>query len=273
LIWQIPFEFFPLAPDAELVMTRDRFQRFLGFRAEIVRCVRGGPSQISRDSKGRLPVQIFAFEDRDYDGIQEQVNYLRKHTTVLSEWPMGVEVTDTSAATTEFIRRLLSLPTSRSADCIGCVVHLSCHYAAAGPMTDGSLDFGKCADGTDLTMTLFDLQGEISMQRVGSSGPLQFAALFFLNACETAASGTRAETLIGFFRKRNATAIIASEALLPDPLASEFAIQVYHELLLNKPISTAIFLARKYLLDHRSNPIGLFYTLFGHPMLHLSSSK
>ena len=104
---------------------------------------------------------------------------------------------------------------------------------------------------------------------MGRSDALQFAALFFLNACETAASSDRAETLIGFFRKRNATAIIASDTLLPDPLAGEFAVKFYSELLLNRPVSSAVLAARRHLLEHASNPVGLFYTLFGNPMLHL----
>jgi hypothetical protein len=272
LIWQIPFEFFPLAPDPEPLLTpRDRFERFLGFRAEIVRCVRGGPSRIDPDPTGRLPVQVFAFEDDEYKGIQEQLHYLRNNATVLSEWPIGDAVSDTSAAVTEFIRRLLSLPKSSSADGIGCVVHLSCHYSGGDLRTDPYLDFGKCADDAPLTITVFDLQGEISRQRVGIPGTPQFAALFFLNACETAASDTRTETLIGFVRKHNATAIIASEGLLPDPLAGEFAVRLYRELLLNKPVSAAVFTARRHLLDRRANPVGLFYTLFGNPMLCLRS--
>ena len=89
---------------------------------------------------------------------------------------------------------------------------------------------------------------KIPRQRVGRSDALQFAALFFLNACETAASSDRAETLIGFFRKRNATAIIASDTLLPDPLAGEFAVKFYGELLLNRPVSSAVLAARRHLL-------------------------
>lgn len=270
LIWEVPFEFFPIAPDPDdMVLPRDRFERFLGFRAEIVRCLRRGPDHIASSYEGRLPVQIFAFEDNAYRGIKRQLKYLRDNASILSEWPVGLTVPDSSEAVSQFVERLLSLPAT-SDDRIGCVVHFSCHYSAGAPGVEAALDFGKCEDETDLSITIFDLVGEIPRQRRGRADPVQLPALYFLNACETAASSSRAETLIGFFRKRNAAAIIASEALLPDPLAADFAVKFYEEMLQRRQVSSAIFAARRHLLIQASNPVGLFYTLFGNPMLRLA---
>src|ERR1700731_4272043 len=69
------------------------------------------------------------------------------------------------------------------------------------------------------------------------------------DTCETAAGGAHEDTLLGFFRGRNATAIIGSETLMPDPLAAQFAIHFYYELLRSKPISTAVPAARRKLLE------------------------
>jgi hypothetical protein len=115
---------------------------------------------------------------------------------------------------------------------------------------------------------IFDLGGELQRQSVGRP-PTQMGALVFLNACTTGALGEPGESLLGLFRSRNAAAIIGSETLLHDPPAGRFAIYFYYELMRGTSISRAIIDARRELLNKESNPMGLFYTLYGNPRLRL----
>lgn len=272
LAWQMPFEFLPVAPPANPIVTaRDRFEQSLGFRAEIVRFLRGGPQLIEIDSNGRLPLQLFSHPDERYSGIQDQVRFFRANPINLSVWPENVP--DQFTAIIQLAERLLKLPPPQE-DAIRGIAHFSCHYSAAGADAHGryvaqsGFDFGVCNDGTALVIPIFDLGGELERQTVGR-GPTPIGALVFLNACETGALGERGENLLGLFRSRNATAIIGSETLLPDPLAGWFAIHFYYKLMRGTPISTALVDARRELLNKISNPIGLFYTLYGNPLLRV----
>jgi hypothetical protein len=55
----------------------------------------------------------------------------------------------------------------------------------------------------------------------------------------------------------------------PIPLPARFAIHFYYALMQSTPISTAVVQARRELLNKESNPIGLFYTLYGNPLLRI----
>ena len=54
LVWRMPFEFLPIAPPLDPLLTpREDFERFLGFRTEIARLLRAGPTNIERQQRTR----------------------------------------------------------------------------------------------------------------------------------------------------------------------------------------------------------------------------
>jgi hypothetical protein len=275
LAWMLPFEFLPLAPEATaVIVARDHLEPFLGFRAEIVRFLRGGADEINTDVRGRVPVHLFAYSGQETPGISEQLMFLHENTAIASIWPGQQSVPDAFTGVQQLAQHLISLPSPARERAISCIAHFSCHFLSAGPNTQGGFtaqsgfDFGQCSDGSDLTIGVFDLRGELEFQQV-SRARAQFAALFFLNACQTAAASNYDETLLGLFFSHNATAIIGSETLLPDRLAAEFAINFYTEFLRDAPLSKAVFKARRWLVEHFDNPAGLLYTFYGNPMLRL----
>jgi len=274
LAWLLPLEFLPLAPEpSPPVSPRNQLERFLGFRAQIVRFLHGGPEEIDTDARGRVPVHVFAYADKQTPGIRRQVSFLGLEAAVASTWPGSSYVADVSDGLSQLAQNLISLPPMSRQGAVPCIAHFSCHFPVVGPDVDGSysptseFDFGCCADGKPLTLGVFELRGELERQyaRGARAG---FKALFFLNACETAATG--GDGLLAYLQSRNATAIVGSETLLPDQLAAEFAISFYTALLRNEPLSKAIFTARRNLIERFSNPAGLFYTFFGNPMLRVA---
>jgi hypothetical protein len=280
LAWRMPFEFLPIAPPLKpLINPRDDFERYLGFRAEIVRLLRGGPTKIGRDANGRVPVHLFAHhapppdpeareKKKPLHGVIEQRGYLHNNTAIVSEWPAAPAVTD---GVSELAGRLLSLAPPIP-DTIGAVAHFACHYGAAGPTPSGgyrvasALNFG--AENTT-AIDILSLRGEFeSRQKPGAPSP--FNALFFLNACQTAAGGNYENSLLGFLHDRRATAILGSETLLPDPISGKFAVEFYEGLLRSVPLGKAVLRARRRLIERYNNPIGLFYTLIGNPLLQVN---
>jgi hypothetical protein len=275
LAWRIPFEFLPIAPLPNPQLNeREGLERFLGFRALIGRSLRGGPSELHPDASGRVPVHLFAHAGEELPGIKKQRLYLGNNAAIVTAWPSKTSVPDVFEGVSQLAERLLSLPPPVRDNAIRGIAHFSCHYMAGGPDANGgyvaepAFGFGQCTDGSDLVISIFELRGELeARQALGSRA--QFAALFFLNACETAAS-SHDDTLLGFLQSRSATAIIGSETLLPDQLAGEFAIEFYREFLRSAPIGKAVLNARRRLLELFSNPVGLFYTFYGNPALQVS---
>jgi hypothetical protein len=276
LAWRMPFEFFPVAPALNPQLApREDLERFLGFRAEIVRSLRPGSIEIERDRKGRVPVHLFAHTGEPLKGMRDQTEFLHTNTTVVSEWPVGHIVADAYEGVSQLAERLLSLSPPGPDGTIRSIAHFSCHYVAGGPDREGytnkpTLFFGE-SGATDINIDIFELRGELEA-KLPPRAPSPFAALFFLNTCESAAGGSYGNTLLGFLQDRKATAILGSETSLPDRLAGEFAIEFYRGLLRSVPVGKAVLEARRRLLERYGNPVGLFYTFFGNPLLQVKEA-
>ena len=280
LAWRMPFEFLKVAPPLKPpINPRDDFEQFLGFRAEIVRLLRGGPTKIGRDARGRVPLHLFAHREPPVDpkvrtkkeplhGVIEQRGYLHDNTAVVSEWPAAHTVQD---GVSELAGRLLALAPPIQ-DTIGAIAHFSCHYGAAGPNPAGgyrgtsTLNFGA-ENTTAINIAL--LRGEFE-SRLESGATAPFNALFFLNACQTVAGGNYENSLLGFLYDRKATAVLGSETLLPDSIAGKFAVEFYQGLLRSVPLGKAVLRARRRLIERYNSPAGLFYTLIGNPLLQVN---
>ncbi len=279
LVWRMPFEFLPIAPPCEpLIYPRDEFEKFLGFRAEIVRLLRAGPTTIGRGHNGRVPVHLFAYEEplpdpkareqrKPLEGVLEQRRYLHDNAGVISEWPTGHSMKD---GVSDLAERLLALAPPIP-DTICAIAHFACHYDAAGPNPGGGYTATPALNFGTTTIEILALRGEFEAGYTpGASSPLN--AVFFLNACQTAAGCNYENSLLGFLYDRRATAILGSETLLPDPISAKFAVEFYEGLLRGVPLGKAVLRARRRLIERYNNPIGLFYTLIGNPLLQVSET-
>jgi hypothetical protein len=274
LAWRMPFEFLPIAPPlTPRIAAREDFERFFGFRAEIVRSLRAGSVEIRRDAQGRVPIHLFAYAGKPLQGMRNQADYLRANTTIVTEWPANYSVPDSFEGVNQLAEQLRSLPPPAPDGAIRGIAHFSCHYVAGGPNKEGGYDakptlyFGGLG-ATEIDVDIFQLRGAFeAKQTPRAATPL--AALFFMNTCESGAGGNYDNTMLGFLQDRNATAILGSETLLPDRLAGEFAIEFYRGLLRGIPVGEAVVNARRRLLERFGNPVGLFYTFYGNPMLRV----
>jgi hypothetical protein len=75
------------------------------------------------------------------------------------------------------------------------------------------------------------------------------------------------DTLLLFTESR---AVLATEAEILFPFAAQFSRRVYRHLLDGKPLGEAVYFARLDLVRSDCNPIGILYTLYGDPDLHVS---
>jgi hypothetical protein len=166
------------------------------------------------------------------------------------------------------------------AEPIHAIGHFSCHYIARGPTAQGRFEatpklvfhgLRGTFDSPKQAPIVVDI--DVLSDELYRLAFAPFTALFFLNSCESAAGGNFDNSLLGLLRKRNATAIVGSETLLPDGLAGEFAIEFYRGLLRGVRVGTALLNARRRLLERFGNPVGLFYTFFGNPLMKISEAR
>ena len=63
--------------------------------------------------------------------------------------------------------------------------------------------------------------------------------------------------------------VIGTETRIPDAFAAAFSEKFYLTLIRGDPVGVSLFTARWSLLKHLRNPLGILYTLFGIPDLHV----
>ncbi|MDI5929027.1 CHAT domain-containing protein [Rhizobium leguminosarum] len=273
IAWQLPLEFLPIAPVlGPSQSVRDQLDRFLGFRAEIIRLMRGGPSSLRRGAAGSPEVHLFAHIGRSTPpGIAHQIAFLQEVVGVKKWWPGSTPIRDAFEGAADLAGELVSIFSRVNSAEVAAIVHFSCHYRASGATPNGSintepaLDFGECVDGSDLLIRVFDLRAEFARQRQTATQPVPM--FVFLNACQTASANRSSDGLLAFFQRNGVSAVIGTETWLPDRLAAQFAINLYTSLFRGQRLGRATVEARRRLLERFRNPVGLFYTLLGNPLI------
>lgn len=183
-------------------------------------------------------------------GMHGGLSFAKQHDTevraVLASSPRAAAV-----AFHEYDSNLLrdALETTPDLD----VVYFYCH--AEGTQADASLRFRlPPPDVVEGRLTPGDLDGP----------PWQHHPIVILNGCRTAAFSVDALSpfLITLVRDREASALVATEIAVWEPLARVFAIDFMAAFLAGSTAGEAMLHARRKLLAVR-NPLGLSYTLYG----------
>lgn len=259
----LPLEFLPVVPvddrpSTDPVSLGEAVNRYLGFRAIIIRSQRNRALAIPRNTEGRLPIRSFSYRGNNLAGVLAQKQFFadnRRDILIALDWP---EASDPTLADTSLARQLLNGTE---------IIHLACHYNTSGPGSppEPALDFGG-----NVTVRLWSLRGELGLQDSAEPAMAGDRPLIFLNACETATPRMGGETLLDLLSEFGYVDMIGSETLMPDGVAGKFAAYFYTSLLRPTIISKAILQARLDLVAHNNNPGGILYTFYGNPGLSVT---
>lgn len=91
--------------------------------------------------------------------------------------------------------------------------------------------------------------------------------IIFLNTCSSSESAdqeyySRWGSVKDFLARRGASSVIATECVIPDIFAMEFAKAFYPLLWKNKRLGSALLETRQQFLEEYQNPLGLLYSLY-----------
>lgn len=275
LAWYLPIELFPIDAPAEALRlgvskrrtTHEKFLGFLGMQAIVTRRRRAEPTT-ERTEAGRTPLAVVTYRgSRPMPGIAGQLAFFAKRKSRFefdadTVWPRD-DTVDEDDAVDELARHFSKSQGTKPKVNHRGVLHFCCHYLAgeSGPEI-GITD--------DVSIGITDLRGTLASPLAGALRSTHAGdPLVFVNACSSGSMGRGDESLLRLLLHRGYCHVLVGETLLPDLVASEFAKQVYAGALRGQSIGTAVWRARRYLLERFRNPGGLLYTLYGSPDIHL----
>lgn len=94
--------------------------------------------------------------------------------------------------------------------------------------------------------------------------------LFVMNACETGnINPLFTAQFVTTFLNRGARGVVATEWVIPDSFAADFAEQLYGHLLAGEQLGDSLLAARRYFLLTHHNPLGLLYSMYAQPSTKL----
>jgi CHAT domain len=155
------------------------------------------------------------------------------------------------------------------------VQHFACHCDCLlpdEPVTDDDVnEFPRIRFAgpkkSDIPIRQFDLLQKYMDER-RSFPKLQSLPLVFMNACDSSRiDPNTSASFAEYFLDQGNLGFIGTESAVPDLVAAEFSRYFYTELLRGRSLGEALWRARHMLLERRSNPLGLLYTLYANPYI------
>jgi hypothetical protein len=160
------------------------------------------------------------------------------------------------------------------------IQHISCHYhhdkdPPALTLREQSGTIDEISINVDqLRRDIDDLRyrNEIVSRENVERGP---GPIVFLNACASGATspGNLASLVDILLLYTGSRAVLATEAEIHFPFAARFARRVYRHLLDGKSLGLAVYFARLDLVRSDCNPVGILYTIYGDPDLHVPADS
>lgn len=272
----IPIELLPLFQlsiwplSDDLSTLEEGARRFPGFSA-IIR--REFPNiRVSQDlvlqNEPKLPLKCFVH--RGLHGVEAEMGFFKnnqEHIDVDGPWPVGkMPRREFSKALANYLQYADQTFDGQDRSPIDQIQHFICHCEIDEIVSSDSLL--RFSDGNDATIS--DLQAFFAIPS-GKNRP-QSGPLIFLNACATSRINPMAVTSFPrFFIEENGNrGFIGTETNVPDSFAAEFSQCFYRGLLKGLSLGRAIYDAKWEMLRERKNPLGILYTVYADPDLHVS---
>ena len=301
--WLFPIEFLRVAaPRIDSSRPNDILRRVLGLHAIVVRRGRV-PTGNGFIGPGPVPVSALIYEttgrEGDLMGPEAQASFFdsnRSHFH-MSRWPRGstfkvdrlretaVQTFVESEVADELAKQVFmsaGIYPDRVEPFNGAILHVACHYYTketkyvTQPVPFLSFDQLQTNVGIEALWNSFmvHMTAHVRGENISTCAAERFGQMMvFLNACETAASADHGVSLLEKLFRMGFRHVIASETLLPDPLSTAFARQLYLGLMRGLPLGGALLQARTDLLERYDNPGGLLYTIYGDPWVRFTTRR
>jgi hypothetical protein len=234
--------------------------------------LRGGTT-LHPGPTGRLPVRYLHVEH--LTGAKQELEWFTSaaagHVRIEGPYPVGAEDAPTLAQ--QIFDPTLSL-TGGHRELPDQIQHFACHcYASAESPLDNEIELS--GGGHEIRVTLGSL-GEDLVVLTALHGERTFELpLVVMNACGSARM--HASSALSFphlFLENGNRGFIGSEIEIPDDAAAAFSRALYERFLLRRrPLVEAVLGARHQLLHELRNPLGIVYSAYCDPELHISTEE
>ena len=271
----IPLEFLPLFELSEwptchnLEELEAAARRFPGFSVIIRREFPN--TKVNQDlvlqNEPRLPMKCFAEES--LAGARSEIQFFKdnnSHIDADGPWPKEkFQGREFQKALAGYLQTANKRFDGKKQTLVDQIQHFTCHCKVDPERAANSML--KLSEGNKVTIAELQEFFAISTEGRPASGPL-----IFLNACGTASTDPLAVTSFPrFFLEENGNrGFIGSEINVPDAFAAEFSQCFYRGLLKGSTLGKAIHDAKWTLLRGKMNPLGILYTVYADPDLHVS---
>jgi hypothetical protein len=153
------------------------------------------------------------------------------------------------------------------------IQHFACHCDTTGPETDEYAIRLGAAGGAGAYISLAQIRKGLARAAEQTDGQQPSLPLIFLNACGSASVDYRgAASFPARFLSAGNRGFIGTETNIPDVFAARFAERFYSHLLSGDPVGRALNKAKWDMTITRRNPLGILYTLYADPDLHIGPS-
>jgi hypothetical protein len=250
----------------------DQFRGFISFSSIVQRKLRSpfsaGSMELKPGADGTLPVRYLQYDT--LPGARQELEWFTADAAhrVKLEGPYPCAAAAVSLAQQIYDPTMLVAGGRRgTADQIQ---HFSCHcYTKARSPLDSEIELS--GDGQNLRLQLRAIGTElVGMMRRTGRGTFDLP-LVFLNACGSAR--LRADGAFSFpqlFLDNKNRGFIGTEIEMPDDVACSFSSSFYQRFLIWRlPLGRSVLEARRHLLYEYGNPLGIAYTSYADPELHV----
>jgi hypothetical protein len=247
---------------------------FLGFAA-VVRRVLPPPvlgDNVLKDDP-HLPVQLFRHWDLAGSEQSELFSRFAGRICVDGPWPTTEDPDTVKAMMISALRDgspLRERPHAENHEVQ--IHHFACHCDTSADLADEHWIKVSTKAGGARSVTLEELR--IGFNETFFDQGARHRGVVYLNACGSSTmsplrAGSFPEALLGYGHR----AFIGTETAVPDDVAGTFTTHLYEQILLGDSLGKAILRARRNLLRHEHNPLGLMYVAYGNLDLTVKTPK
>jgi CHAT domain len=223
------------------------------------------------ENNPKLPLRCFFHQG--LEGANAEVSFFKNndsHIDLSGPWPTDLlpkeEFTTTIASHLRYGNHTFE---GTQRDYVDQVQHFTCHCKVDKPSSNSELQLSKGNN-----VRIFELESKFFiLKRKHPEPTTRNAPLIFLNACDSAVNIPMSVTSFPrFFLGDNENrGLIGTEIGVLDDYAAEFSKAFYSSLLQGNSLGKAVYDAKWKLIREKNNPLGIAYTIYADPDLHVST--